>query len=67
VGTVTTGMKAPTLDKFLGMALVPAQFAVPGTEIEIMVREKPKKAVVVKRPFYRPAYRRKEEAGRKAA
>jgi aminomethyltransferase len=67
VGAVTTGMKAPTLDKFLGMALIPALYAAPGTEIEIMVRDKPKKAVIVQRPFYRPAYRRKEEAERKAA
>jgi len=67
VGTVTTGMKAPTLDKFLGMALVPAEYAVPGREIEIDVRGKAKKAIIVKRPFYRPAYRRKEEAAKKAA
>jgi len=67
VGTVTTGMKSPTLDKFLGMALIPAELAVPGAEIEIVVREKPKKAVIVKRPFYRPAYRRKAEEKKKAA
>jgi len=67
VGTVTTGMKAPTLDKFLGMALVPTQYAAPGTEIEIVVRDKPKKAVIVKRPFYRPAYRRKEEGEQRKA
>jgi len=67
VGHVTTGMKAPTLNKFLGMALVPAQYAVTGTEIEILVRDKPKKAVIVKRPFYRPAYRRSEGERKKAA
>ncbi|MHB0936440.1 MAG: glycine cleavage system aminomethyltransferase GcvT [Armatimonadota bacterium] len=60
-GTVTSGMKSPTLDKFLGMAFVPAQQAVPGTEVEIVVREKAKKAVIVKRPFYTPAYRRAPE------
>lgn len=66
-GTVTTGMKAPTLDKFLGMALIPAEHAIPGAEIEILVRDKPKKAVIVKRPFYRPTYRRKPEERKKAA
>ena len=64
-GRVTTGMKAPTLDKFLGLALVPAEHAAAGTPIEILVRDRAKKAVIVPRPFYTPAYRRKEP--RKAA
>lgn len=67
VGHVTTGMKSPTLNKFLGLALVPSEFARVGTEIEIVVREKPKKAVVVKRPFYLPAYRREQAPERKKA
>jgi len=59
-GTVTSGMKSPTLGSFLGMAFVPTQQAIPGTEIEIVVRGKAKQAIVVKRPFYTPAYRRAE-------
>ncbi|HEY3417862.1 MAG TPA: glycine cleavage T C-terminal barrel domain-containing protein, partial [Armatimonadota bacterium] len=58
IGHVTTGMRAPTDGRFLGMAMVPAAFAKPGTEFSVVVRESPKRAVVVKRPFYTPAYRR---------
>ncbi len=56
-GYVTSGMKSPTLDKFLGMAYVPAALSKIGTEIEILVRGQPKKAVIVKRPFYKPRYK----------
>ena len=61
-GTVTSGMKSPTLDKFLGMAYVPAHHAASGAEIGIVVREKAKRAMIVKRPFYTPAYRRASAA-----
>ncbi|MHB1296673.1 MAG: glycine cleavage system aminomethyltransferase GcvT [Anaerolineae bacterium] len=57
-GEVTSGMYAPTLDGFLGLAYVPAEHSAPGTELQILIRNKPKPAVVVKRPFYTPAYRR---------
>jgi aminomethyltransferase len=58
VGHVTSGMFAPTLDRYLGMAYVPAELAAIGTEIDVLIRNKPVKARVVKRPFYVPAYRR---------
>lgn len=58
IGHVTSGMYAPTLDKYLGMALVPREFSSRDTEIEILIRNKPVKAKVVKKPFYIPAYRR---------
>jgi aminomethyltransferase len=58
VGHVTTGMKSPTLDKFLGLGYVPRQFSSLGTEIEIVVRNLPKRAKIVKRPFYTPRYKR---------
>ena len=58
VGWVTTGMKAPTLDTFLALAYVPAASAKLGSEVDIIIRDQPKKAKVVKRPFYIPAYRR---------
>lgn len=58
VGHVTSGMFAPTLGRYLGMAYVPAELAALGTEIEVVIRGKPVKAKVVKRPFYIPAYRR---------
>ncbi len=58
VGVVTTGMKSPTTDRFVGLAYVPASHAALGSQIEIVIRDAPKKAVVVKTPFYTPAYRR---------
>jgi len=58
IGHVTTGMKSPTLNKFLGMAYVPPEYARAGTELQIVIRGKPKRARVVRRPFYVPAYRR---------
>ncbi len=53
VGFVTTGMKSPTLDKFLGMAYVPPALSKPGSEFDVLVRGAPKRARVVKRPFYK--------------
>lgn len=57
VGYVTTGMKSPTLDKFLGLGYVPREYTKIGTELDILVRGQPKKARVVKRPFYQPRYK----------
>ncbi len=57
IGHVTSGMKSPTLDAFLGLAYVPAVVAAIGTEFDIFFRVQPKKAVVVKRPFYKPKYK----------
>jgi aminomethyltransferase len=57
-GEVTTGMKSPTTGRFVGLAYVPADQAKLGSPIDIVVRDQAKRAVVVKRPFYTPAYRR---------
>jgi aminomethyltransferase len=56
-GFVTTGMKSPTLDKFLGMGYVPSPLSAVGTEIEIVVRGQSRRAVIVKRPFYKSRYK----------
>jgi len=53
VGQVTTGMKSPTLNKFLGLGYVPRGQHKIGTEIEIVIRNQPKRAKIVKRPFYK--------------
>jgi aminomethyltransferase len=58
-GKVTTGMKSPTTGRFVGLAYVPASHSKLGSSIDIVIRDQPKKAVVVKRPFYVAAYRRK--------
>lgn len=57
IGVVTSGMYSPTTKRYLGMALVENEFSAAGTEIAVIIRGKPKKAKVVKRPFYTPAYR----------
>lgn len=58
IGWVTSGMFSPTTGRYLGMAYLPPEYSALDTEIEILVRNKPLKAKVVKRPFYTPAYRR---------
>lgn len=57
VGYVTTGMKSPTLDRFLGLGYLPRTLAKVGTEVDVMIRDKPRRARVVKRPFYTPRYK----------
>jgi glycine cleavage system T protein len=57
VGKVVTGLFAPTVNKFVGHAFVPAEIAKSGTQIQISIRGKLKNAVIVRRPFYKPAYK----------
>lgn len=52
-GVVASGTLSPCLDIGIGMAYLPAQRAVPGTEIEIDVRGRTRSAVVAERPLYR--------------
>lgn len=52
-GVVTSGLLSPSLDKGVGMAYVPVDAAKPGTEIEILIRDKGIPAEVVKIPFYK--------------
>jgi len=58
IGFVSSGMFSPTLKKYLGMVYLPCEFSIRDTEIEIVIRGKPVKAKVVKKPFYVPAYRK---------
>ena len=51
IGTVTSGTMSPMLKEGIGMGYVKPEFAAPGTEIAVIIREKPVKAVVVKAPF----------------
>jgi len=51
IGKVTSGTQSPSLQKAIGMAYVQVPFAKEGTEINIIVRDKPMKAKVVKTPF----------------
>ena len=60
IGFVTTGLKSPTLDKFIGMAVIDSDYAKVGTEIGVKVRKKLVNAVIVKRPFYKKQYKKTE-------
>jgi aminomethyltransferase len=57
-GVITSGMYSPTTDSFLALAYVPAEHSALGTAVSVLIRDKEKAAVVVKKPFYVPAYRR---------
>ncbi len=51
IGHVTTGYLSPTLKKNIGNALVEADEAQIGNEIDIMIRNKPVKAKIISRRF----------------
>jgi aminomethyltransferase len=53
VSTVTSGTRAPFLEKNIGLAYLPVAVATPGTPIEIEIRGVRAPAEVVKTPFYK--------------
>jgi aminomethyltransferase len=53
IGEITTGTQSPTLKKNIGLALVKSEFAEIGQELEVQIRQKRLKAIVVKTPFYK--------------
>jgi aminomethyltransferase len=58
VGEITTGMPTPTIGKNLALALVRADVAKIGTELDVIIRDKPVRAQVVKTPFYQSRYKK---------
>ena len=52
-GVVTSGTQSPSLGIGIGMGYVPAEFAKPGTKIEIEIRGKLSPAVGVGKPIYK--------------
>jgi aminomethyltransferase len=54
-GWVTSGGPAPSLNKNIGLCYLPTEQSVPGTSIQIMIRNQPVDAVTVETPFYRRA------------
>jgi aminomethyltransferase len=54
-GWVTSGGPAPALNKNIGMCYLPAEQSVPGTAIQVMIRNQPVDAVTVETPFYKRA------------
>ena len=53
IGYVTSGGYSPTLDKTIGLGLVQSQYSEVGTELEIEIRGKLLKGIIVPIPFYR--------------
>lgn len=51
IGYVTSGTQSPTLGKAIAIAYVAKGFAAEGSEVFVVVRDKPLKAQVVKMPF----------------
>ncbi|MCF2139386.1 MAG: glycine cleavage system aminomethyltransferase GcvT [Candidatus Lokiarchaeota archaeon] len=52
IGYITSGTFAPTVGKSVGLALIESKFKEIGQELDVQIRNKFKKAVVVKTPFY---------------
>ena len=53
IGEVTSGTQSPMLNKGIGMGYVKTEYAAPGTDIFVKIRNKAVKANVVKLPFYK--------------
>lgn len=58
IGQITTGYRSITLGKNIAMALVDTRFTKLGTEVSVRVRKKVFPAVVVKKRFYTPNYKK---------
>ena len=53
IGVVTSGTQTPFLKKSIGMAYVPLDLTIPGSDITIDVRGRMSRATVVPLPFYK--------------
>jgi len=53
IGYVTSGTQTPFLRKAIGMAYVPMHKIAPGSELELDIRGRRAKAIVVELPFYK--------------
>ncbi|MHA1647838.1 MAG: glycine cleavage system aminomethyltransferase GcvT [Promethearchaeota archaeon] len=52
IGFCTSGTYAPTVGEPVALALIKSDFKAIGTELEIQIRKKRKRIIVVKTPFY---------------
>jgi len=53
IGEITTGTQSPTLKRNIGLALLETEYTALGTEVEVEIRGKRLKAIVVQTPFYK--------------
>lgn len=58
IGVVTTGYNSISTGKSVCMALIDAKYAPLGTEVEIRIRKKTFKGIVVKKRFYQKNYKK---------
>jgi aminomethyltransferase len=58
VGVCVAGMFCPTVKKYAANAFVLPGLSKPGTALAVVIRDRPRDAIVIKRPLYVPAYRR---------
>lgn len=58
VGICAAGMYCPTVGKYAANAFVQPEFAKLGSALEVLIRDRGRPALVIKRPLYLPAYRR---------
>jgi aminomethyltransferase len=56
LGTITSGIPSPTLGQNIAMGYVKSGSHKKGTELEVDVRNKRRKAVVTPMPFIKPRY-----------
>ncbi|KAK3394567.1 hypothetical protein B0H63DRAFT_387953 [Podospora didyma] len=56
LGAVTSGCPSPTLGKNIAMGYIQEGFHKSGTEVDVLVRGRPRKAVVTKMPFVPTKY-----------
>lgn len=56
IGVVTSGIPSPTLGKNIAMGYVKSGFHKKGTEVDIDVRNRLRKAIVSPMPFMKPNY-----------
>jgi aminomethyltransferase len=56
VGEITRGIPSPTLHKNIALAYLPVELSVPGSEVEVVIRDRNYPAVVARKPFYLKRY-----------
>ncbi len=54
IGHVTSGTMSPSLGFGIGLGYIKSDFAKPGTEISVLIRNKKIKAKLTRPPFYKP-------------
>ncbi|NLU32863.1 MAG: glycine cleavage system aminomethyltransferase GcvT [Clostridiaceae bacterium] len=58
IGFVTSGSYSPSLGQNIGLAMADIRYSEPGTEFDVIIRNRPVRARTVELPFYRKKYRK---------